>query len=163
MQLSLLNSIIEVLLNSSETLNRATGKIRNLQILLGITQLLILVISYIVIIITENPIWAMAVTNIFYLLIFVPRIMINRPYIHITFKYYFKNVLCGIIIMSILATLTSLIPMYYMHNGWLRLIIVCIVSTMSIIVFSYLFVLTKEEKSKLLVFIRNKKCVIRRK
>lgn len=155
-QLSLLNSIIEILLNSSETLNRATGKIRNLQILLGTTQLLILGISYIVIIITENPIWTMAVTNILYLLIFVPRIMINRPFINITFKYYFKNVLCGIIIMSILATLTSLIPMYYMHNGWPRLITVCIVSTMSIIFFSYLFVLTKKEKFKLLGLIKNK-------
>lgn len=155
-QLTLVNSLIEVLLNSSEILNRASGKIKNFQILVSATQLLILIFSYIVINLTENPIWAMAVTNILYLLIFIPRVIINKPLININFSYYFKKVLGGISIMSILSTLISLIPIYYMHNGWPRLIVVGIISTISIIIFSYLFVLTKGEKIKIINFIRNK-------
>lgn len=155
-QLSILNSLVEVLLNSSETLNRASGKIRNFQILVSITQLLILVFSYIVINITENPIWTMAVTNILYILIFIPRVIINKPFINITFSYYFKNVLSGIIIMSILSALISSIPMFCMHEGWIRLIIVCIVSTISITILSYLFVMTKGERIKIIRFIKNK-------
>lgn len=155
-QLSLLYTLFEVLLNSSETLNRATGQIRNFQILVSITQFLILLISYIVINLTENPIWTMAVTNILYLFIFVPRIIINKSFVGITFSYYFKNVLFGILVMSIFSALISYVPIYYMYNGWPRLIIVFVVSTISIIVFSFLFVLTRGEKSKILGFIKNK-------
>ena len=92
-QLSLIYSLVEVLLGSSETLNRASGKIRNFQILVSITQLLILVFSYLTISITKNPIWTVAITNIFYLFIFIPRVIINKPFINITFTYYFKKVL----------------------------------------------------------------------
>lgn len=155
-QLSLIYSLVEVLLGSSETLNRASGKIRNFQILVSITQLLILVFSYLTISITENPIWTVATTNIFYLLIFIPRVIINKPFINITFTYYFKKVLGGILIMSILSIIISLIPVYYLQEGWSRLIIVGIVSTISIIVFSYLFVLTKGEKLKILNFVQYK-------
>lgn len=155
-QLSLIYSLVEALLGSSETLNRASGKIRNFQILVSITQLLILVFSYLTISITKNPIWTVAITNIFYLFIFIPRVIINKPFINITFTYYFKKVLSGILIMSILSIIISLIPVYYLQEGWSRLIIVGIVSTISIIVFSYLFVLTKGEKLKILNFVQYK-------
>lgn len=155
-QLSLIYSLVEVLLGSSETLNRASGKIKNFQILVSITQLLILVFSYLIISVTKNPIWTVAITNIFYLLIFIPRVIINKPLINITFTYYFKKVLGGILIMSILSIIISLIPVYYLQEGWSRLIIVGIVSTISIIVFSYLFVLTKGEKLKIANLIKHK-------
>lgn len=155
-QLSLIYSLVEVLLGSSETLNRASGKIKNFQILVSITQLLILVFSYLIISVTKNPIWTVAITNIFYLLIFIPRVIINKPLINITFTYYFKKVLGGILIMSILSIIISLIPVYYLQEGWSRLIIVSVISTISIIVFSYLFVLTKGEKLKILNFVQYK-------
>lgn len=155
-QLSLIYSLVEVLLGSSETLNRASGKIRNFQILVSITQLLILVFSYFTISVTKNPIWTVAITNIFYLLIFIPRVIINKPFINITFTYYFKKVLSGILIMSVLSIIISLIPVYYLQEGWSRLIIVSVISTISIIVFSYLFVLTKGEKLKILNFVQYK-------
>lgn len=155
-QLSIINSLVEVLLGSSDTLNRASGKIKNSQILISITQILILIFSYLTIIITQNPIWTMAITNIFYLLIFIPRILINKPLINISLSYYLKNVLSGVLIVSVLSTITSLIPIYNLHEGWTRLITVCIISTTSIIVFSYLFVLTKEEKLKISNFVKHK-------
>ena len=59
--------------------------------------------------------------------------------------------------MSILSIIISLIPVYYLQEGWSRLIIVGIVSTISIIVFSYLFVLTKGVKNlKILNFVQYK-------
>lgn len=148
-QLVLLNSLTEVLINSSLIINRASGKIKKYQILVSITQLLIFVGSYIVLLFTKSPIWAMSVTNIFYILIFVPRLIMNKPYIGITFRYYFDNVLKGIIIMSLLSAIISYIPLYCMNEGWLRLLIVLIISTTSITFFSYLFILTKGEKAQI--------------
>lgn len=159
-QLSLINSLVEVLLGSSDILTRASGKIRNSQILISTTQLLILIFSYLTIIITQNPIWTMAITNVFYLLMFIPRIIINKPFINISFSYYFKNVLSGILIMSVLSIITSVIPIYNLHEGWIRLMTVCIISTISIIIFSYLFVLTKEEKTKITAFLKKRKTIL---
>lgn len=155
-QLSLINSLVEVLLGSSATLNYASGKIKNFQILVSITQLLILIFSYLTITITKSPIWTMAITNIFYLLIFIPRVIINKPFINITFAYYFKKVLSGILIMSALSITTSLIPVYHLQEGWIRLITVGIVSTISIMVFSYFFVLTKKERLNISNLIKHK-------
>ena len=48
-QLTFLNTLVEILLNSNETLNRASGKIRKFQIIISVAQLLILIVSY--------PVW----------------------------------------------------------------------------------------------------------
>lgn len=69
-QLTFLNTLVEILLNSNETLNRASGKIRKFQIIISVAQLLILIVSYIVLEITGNSILTVAVTNVIYLLIF---------------------------------------------------------------------------------------------
>lgn len=87
-QLTFLNTLVEILLNSNETLNRASGKIRKFQIIISVAQLLILIVSYIVLEITGNSILTVAVTNVIYLLIFIPRITVNKPYIGITFGYF---------------------------------------------------------------------------
>ena len=43
-QLTFLNTLVEILLNSNETLNRASGKIRKFQIIISVAQLLILIV-----------------------------------------------------------------------------------------------------------------------
>ena len=80
-QLTFLNTLVETLLNSNETLNRASGKIRKFQIIISVAQLLILIVSYIVLEITGNSILTVAVTNVIYLLIFIPRITVINPFI----------------------------------------------------------------------------------
>ena len=155
-QLTLLNSLVEVLLSSSETLNRATGKIRNFNIIVSTAQFVILVASYITLLFYENPILTVAMANVFYLLIFVPRILVNKPYVGITFSYYYKKVLHGIIIMSVISALLGILPILFMSDGWLRLLTVCTISTLSIIVTSAIFVLTQGERDMIITFIKTK-------
>ena len=104
-QLTFLNTLVETLLNSNETLNRASGKIRKFQIIISVAQLLILIVSYIVLEITGNSILTVAVTNVIYLLIFIPRITVNKPFIGITFGYFFKHTLRGVLIVTCISTL----------------------------------------------------------
>ena len=155
-QLILFNSLVDVLLNSSETLNKATGKIRNWQLIVSIAQFVILIISYIILKVTANPILVVLVTNIVYLLIFIPQILVNKPYVGMTFGYYYKEVLQGIIMMSVISTALSLLPLMFMSEGWLRLITVGLVSSVSIVITSAIFVLTKGERDMVLNFVRNK-------
>ena len=155
-QLVLLNSLIEILVNTSEVLNAATGKIRNYQIIVSSVQMGIVFFSYLVVSITNNPILTMAVSNILYLLVFVPRILSNKPYVGITFGFYYKNVLQGILLMIITTTSLTLIPVLLMTDGWERLVVVGSVSTISSIVSSFIFVLSNGEKDKILGFVKRK-------
>lgn len=155
-QLTLLNSLVEILLNSNEVLNRATGKIRNFQIIVSIAQLLIIVFSYLVLKMTGNSIWTMAVANIVYLLIFIPRITVNKPYIGISFALFFDHVLRGIIIVTLLSASICFLFQSSYAQGWLRFIGTCIISTVSICITSWIFVLTKSERDKIRNFVRKK-------
>lgn len=155
-QLVLLNSLIEILVNTSEVLNAATGKIRNYQIIVSSVQMGIVFFSYLVVSITNNPILTMVVSNILYLLVFVPRILSNKPYVGITFGFYYKNVLQGILLMIITTTSLTLIPVLLMTDGWERLVVVGSVSTISSIVSSFIFVLSNGEKDKILGFVKRK-------
>lgn len=155
-QLVLLNSLIEILVNTSEVLNAATGKIRNYQIIVSSVQIGVVLFSYLVISITNDPILTMAVSNILYLLVFIPRILSNKPYVGITFGYYYKNVLQGILLMVIMTISLCLIPVLFMSDGWERLVVVGSISTTSSIVTSFMFVLTKGEKEKILSFVKGK-------
>lgn len=116
-QLTFLNTLVEILLNSNETLNRASGKIRKFQIIISVAQLLILIVSYIVLEITGNSILTVAVTNVIYLLIFIPRITVNKPYIGITFGYFFKHTLRGVMIVTCISTLVCFAFLSGMEQG----------------------------------------------
>ena len=155
-QLTFLNTLVEILLNSNETLNRASGKIRKFQIIISVAQLLILIVSYIVLEITGNSILTVAVTNVIYLLIFIPRITVNKPYIGITFGYFFKHTLRGVMIVTCISTLVCFAFLSGMEQGWIRLFGTSIVSTLTIAITSWFFALTKGEREKTSSFIRKK-------
>lgn len=155
-QLILINALLEVLLFSNDELNRATGKIRNFEILISTAQISILVFSYIVLRTTNNPIFTVTVTNLIYLLIFIPRIMINTPFSGITFKYFFKHVLKGILTVTVISATICIFFQSLIEQGWLRLLGTCSISTIIIIITSWGFVLTNGEKEKIKHFIRKK-------
>lgn len=155
-RLILLNSLVEVLLNSTATLNKATGDIKKFQILVSVAQFMTLVFSYAIIHITENPILTTAVGNVVLLVIFIPRLMINKPYCGITLSYFFNNVLRGIFIMSAISFCLSIIPVFLMEDGWVRFFVVGLISTVSIVITSLLSVFTKSERDKIFGFIKNK-------
>ena len=141
---------------ASKTLNRASGKIRKFQIIISVAQLLILIVSYIVLEITGNSILTVAVTNVIYLLIFIPRITVNKPYIGITFGYFFKHTLRGVMIVTCISTLVCFAFLSGMEQGWIRLFGTSIVSTLTIAITSWFFALTKGEREKTSSFIRKK-------
>ena len=102
-QLTFLNTLVETLLNSNETLNRASGKIRKFQIIISVAQLLILIVSYIVLEITGNSILTVAVTNVIYLFhsTHYSKQTLYRNNIRIFFQTYVKRSLdCNLYLNS---------------------------------------------------------------
>ncbi len=155
-QLTLLNSLFETVLYSSEVLNRASGKIRNFQVIVSVGHLLILAFSFIVLNITKNPVWTVAVTNIIYLLISIPRVVVNKPFTGMSFRYFFNHVLRGIFIVTTLSTGICLLFLSSCEQGWFRLAETCIISIISVAINSWIFALTESERSRIRKFLKNK-------
>lgn len=153
-ELTMLYTLTDVLLNSSLVLNNSTGKIRTYQMLISTTQFFIVICSYVVMKITNSPIWTSAVMNILYLFIFIPRIQLNKRYVGLDFKMYFNRVLSKVLFV----TVCVFVPTYFVHccmdMSWLRLILTTITSIVMLGIFTYIIALTEDEKIML------KQCVI---
>lgn len=146
-QLTLLNNLIEVILHTNMTLNSATGKIRNYQLLLCIGYLFIFVGSYVVLKISNSPIYAMIVTNVINIIMIFPRIQITKDILGITIGYFSREVLSRLAVMSLISATICMLFMYFVEDGWIRFFSVCILSTLSVIISSYSIVFTQNERT----------------
>lgn len=145
-QLTLAYTFIDILLKPSTTLNNATGDIKQYQILTGIAQFLVLPICYICLLLKFPPYSVLFVRIISDCIFFPPRIILNNKYIKQTFKSYSKEVLLKItyVVLSAIIICTPII--IFIESSWYRILITGITSTITIIVSSYLFSFSKNEK-----------------
>lgn len=155
-QLTLLNNLVEVILHTNTTLNSATGKIRNYQLLLSVGYLFVFIGSYFILKFSENPVLAIAVTNIVNIFLIFPRLYITKHILGISVGYFLKNVILRLLVMSVLSASICLLFMHYVDDGWLRFFSVCILSTLLIAFFSYPIVLTSDERRVLVTWVIQK-------
>lgn len=146
-QLTLAYTFIDILLKPSTTLNNATGDIKQYQILTGIAQFLVLPICYICLLLKLPPYSVLFVRIISDCIFFPPRIILNNKYIKQTFKSYSKEVLLKIsyVVLSAIIICTPII--IFIESSWYRIFITGITSTLTILVSSYLFSFSKNEKN----------------
>lgn len=145
-QLTLAYTFIDILLKPSTTLNNATGDIKQYQILTGIAQFLVLPICYICLLLKLPPYSVLFVRIISDCIFFPPRIILNNKYIKQTFKSYSKEVLLKIIYVVLSAIIICTPIILFIESSWYRIFITGITSTITILISSYLFAFSKNEK-----------------
>lgn len=147
--LILIDTTIKSLTYSMNTAIRATGKIKRYEITLNIIQYLSFVI--------------MALATFFYKAIFIPfslqiiATVIANLYIiyycskviHFSSLCYFKQVCLKVLLMVLLSLPLPLFLHYFIEEANIRLLFVCISSTISMMLCLYFFVLTKKENDLL--------------
>lgn len=146
-QLTLAYTFIDILLKPSTTLNNATGNIKQYQILTGIAQFLVLPICYICLILKLPPYSVLFVRIISDCIFFPPRITLNNKYVNQTFKSYSKEVLLRITYVILSAIIICAPIVIFIESSWYRIFITGITSTITILVSSYLFAFSKNEKN----------------
>ena len=146
-QLTLVYTFIDILLKPSTTLNNATGNIKQYQILTGIAQFLVLPICYICLILKLPPYSVLFVRIILDCIFFPPRIILNNKYVNQTFKSYSKEVLLKITYVILSAIITCAPIIIFIESSWYRIFITGVISTITILVSSYLFAFSKNEKN----------------
>ena len=132
-RLILLYVMIESLSYTMITLMLATGNIRNYQIIVGGLQLLNFPISYMLLKLGYEPECTIVVSIIIAIIcLFVRLYMLNRM-AGISIGDFIHKVVVNIIIVACVGSILPLLVVIYFNEGYLRLVLTIIVSSISLI------------------------------
>lgn len=138
----MIDAIANPIIHSAE----ATGKIRNYQIVVSSILLCILPVSYLFLKL-GFPVESVFFVHLFIVIIAqLARLIMIRKMIGISLKLYIKNVIFKIIPVLILSPIVPVTIFNLFSNNLITLIVVFIASIGSVLIFSYVTGLSKQEK-----------------
>lgn len=134
----------------------AIGKMKKYQITTSAIELLILPVAYIILKMGGAP-WVVFVVALFFVVIGqIISLKILKELEDYSIKYYLIDVILPLLIVSAGSTLASFIVFQVLSSGFLSLCLVTVVSSITILILSYLFVLNSSEKDTVKNIIREK-------
>lgn len=155
-QLILVYSLISVLEPPLSTIIRATGKIRNYQVSVGIVTLLALPVCYILFKNGFSAISSMVALIVIIAIAHIIRLYIVQIQIGLRISTYFKVVLRPIAIVTLISFALTYGFNNFIEGQWFRIITLPILAILFSISTILLFGLNNSEKTMLLSIIRNK-------
>ena len=155
-QLALLDALVESISFPIMTVAQATGKIKLYQSVVGGLLLLNLPISLIFIAFGYPAESVFIIAIILSAVAFIVRLLIVRQLVDFSIISFFRQVIMPLIITAFISLLVPL----YVHNslqeGFVRFVITGFLSVVSIILFTYTFALSKEERSVIARILKRK-------
>lgn len=139
-------SLIYTISNPCIIANQATGKIKVYQLTVGGILLLILPISYIILSLGA-PAYSVFIVHFFIECIAqITRMYLLRKLINLPIRAYIKNLYLPILTVTITSCLIPLYVQSILPNGFVRLIVVGLISIISVGLIVFLIGLTKNER-----------------
>lgn len=136
-RLALLLCLNDLLSNTLMTLQNATGKIRNYQIVVGCTLLMNFPLSYICLKMGAGPESTMFVAILISMCCLLLRLAFLRKTAALSAKSFLLNVYINILKVSICAAILPTLLYHFMLEGWWRFICVCLVSVLCTLISIY--------------------------
>ena len=124
----------------------ATGEMRLYQLVTGIVELLIVPVAYIVLRMGASPASVFIVAIIIHTINLFVSLTILRSIVSFSLKYYLFKIILPLLYSSIISLILPLCVRFLLPEGWSRMIVLLVVSTMSVIICFYLFALNKTER-----------------
>ena len=134
----------------------ATGKMKNFEFYTCIVTISFIPVAYISLKLGASAEFVFGIAALFTLLSLVTQIYILSTLIDFSIKKYLRNVTLPMMLITIITALISLIPLLILQEGWVRLIIVCLLSFLSTTIAGYLIGLNKKEKTAVSSIIKKK-------
>lgn len=128
-RLVLILSLVETTSHTLITAQLATGNIRNYQIVVGSILLMNLPVSYTLLKVGFFPEITLIVAIVISQICMIARLLFLRKSIKLSMRTFFQNVYLNIIIVTIIAAIAPIICYTFISPGYIRLVIVCFVST----------------------------------
>lgn len=124
----------------------ASGNMKTYQLVTSLISLLCLPSTYVFLIMGYSPEIALIMVLIFGIISQYAALKILQRVIKFDLSNYMKNVLFPFFCLVLLTILIPLLPVIYMEQSFLRLVVVTLVSSLSIIIGFYFIILNKTEK-----------------
>lgn len=156
LQLILLETIMRSMTYSMNSVIRATGKIRNYEIVLNIIQIILFVFCVVFTYVYENVVTPFIVLIISAICTNCYMIYYCSKVIGISIKDYVIHVCINCFLMLLLSLTFSYIVFCNFSEGFYRLILVCLASSLVIVLCLFTFVLSCKEKQLILKLLRRK-------
>ena len=154
---ALILCLARTLENTHVPLYLATGKVRNLQLVGGGLMLLNLPLSYVVLKLGFEAVSTMIVGVIIELVVMYVAFLFLKKLVGFPIGQFYGKIIIPMVIVFVLSTiLPFIVRLYLLPEGFLRLIIVSVLSVLSTIFFAYTISLSKSEREMVLTIIKNK-------
>lgn len=145
-QLLLISSLVELLYGPLTTAHLATGKIKELQIVIGLTNLLNMPFSYIALRLGCNPTITVAIALFLSIIGLFLRIYLYKRIEDFSLMTYIKTVLLKIVYVILLALILPVLIKPLLAVDLYGFILMCMICTVSTLMVIYLVGLDKKEK-----------------
>ncbi len=155
-QLVLVNTLIEAVLAGLTTAIDATGDIKRYQSILTVILLASFFISWIVLCRGGAPFVPMIVIILLTFVRLVVQMYFVQKQISLKMSYFTKAVLVPMVLASFVSSILPCFLCKVMESGWLRLVVVLLVSCLGSMVFFWFIGVQKEERSALLNLFKKK-------
>ena len=157
LQLIIISSFVDtVLANSLVTSMFATGNIKRYQIIVTTIGCLVFPFSWIAFQLGFQPEIAYVLYFIIYTVLLGVRLYLLKDMVKLPIMMYVREVLYRVLPVMIICFIIPMMIRYSMQEGWMRLILLCLVSTIVTAVVEYSIGLTKNERKFIVGKINNK-------
>jgi len=146
LRLILISAIIDAISNPIIISIMATGKVKLFEIIIGITLLFILPVSYLALRLGAPPYIVFIIHLVFCSIAYIARILIFKLTITFDLKGYFNEVVKRCFVVLILSILIPICVASYLEDNFISLIIICILSTITTISSIYIVGLNSYER-----------------
>lgn len=154
--LSLIGSMVKMLGNTGYTACMATGNIKRYSIIITVVGIFVFPLVYLAFKLSAPVEWAYYIFIAVYTAVLFVRLGLMKQMIEFPPQMFIKEVLLPVSLVTIAAVIAPLIVLHYIEAGWLRLISVLLVSTVSCVLFIYLIGLKRYERDSLMKTLANK-------
>lgn len=146
LQLLLIIMLVNSTSNPLMTAAAATGNVKKYQSVIGGILLSIVPIAYFVLRMGGDPTSVYIVYLIILVIAFIARLLIVRPLIHLSLRNYFSKVVSICAFIFVLSGGTAYAFKMLLPQGVLYSVLICIISILLVLFYSYFLGLTKGEK-----------------
>ena len=151
--LVIINMIITSMNTPLSQVVHATGKMKHYQVGTSLTICTILPVSYLFLKFGYSPVSSFLVSIVISIINQIICLFLLRRIFPFSIKLYLKDVVSPCLLMAIIAPILPIILHLFMDEGFVRLVIVVLMSIMTTALLAYSMVLTRSEKDLVLSYI----------
>lgn len=131
----------------------ATGKMKKYQIVTSLIEILMIPSSFIILKMGTEPWVVFIVEFVFVILGHIASLIILNGILHFSLKDYLRDIVVSLLSLSVVTILMGYICKFIIPEGFVRLVCVTTITSITCVSFSFIFVLTKREKNIVNIFL----------